>query len=129
MPGTVLVRQSITDLLRLSTTGNTITPAAQSPTGPNQTRVEDCWLRDNVVAPHDLDTRRTDAKQTYQSWISTLVRQYGGMWSLFQRHNMRTVANLFTKVDGLRLDSTKDIQEDFFSGFVSAAGVFTIGGS
>jgi hypothetical protein len=98
-----LVRPSITDISRLSTTGNTIIPAVQSPTGPDQT------LGDNVVAPHDLDTGRTDVKQTYQSWISALVRQYGRVWSLFQRHNMRTVANLFTKVDGLRLDSTKEI--------------------
>ncbi|KAL1885186.1 hypothetical protein Plec18167_001843 [Paecilomyces lecythidis] len=73
----------------------------------NQTDIEDGWLGDNTVPLADLDTQSSFVQQEYQSWISSLVSNYS--------------------VDGLRVDTVKHVQKDFWPGFNNASGVFNTG--
>ncbi|KAI2985035.1 CAZyme family GH13 [Aspergillus niger] len=71
----------------------------------NQTNVEDCWLGDNTVALPDLDTTSTEVKNMWYDWVESLVSNYS--------------------VDGLRVDTVKNVQKNFWPGYNNASGVKT----
>lgn len=73
----------------------------------NQTNVEVCWLGSNIVALADLRTEDEEVREMLGDWISGIVSN-----------------NSF---DGLRIDTALNVEPDFFSGFVEAAGVFATG--
>lgn len=74
----------------------------------NQASTEDCWIGYNVpVELPDVDTTRQDVKDIYYSWIRNLVSTYN--------------------IDGLRVDTVKHVNKDFWAGFNAAAGVYCIG--
>lgn len=73
----------------------------------NQTNVEKCWLGSNIVALADLRTEDKQVRDMLGEWISGIVSN-----------------NSF---DGLRIDTALNVEPDFFSGFVDAAGVFAMG--
>ncbi|KAH1687383.1 hypothetical protein KXX12_001899 [Aspergillus fumigatus] len=73
----------------------------------NQTDVENCWLGDNSVPLPDLDTTNPDVQKIWYNWVNSLVSNYS--------------------IDGLRIDTVKHVQSDFWPGFNDAAGVYCIG--
>ncbi|KAL3475633.1 family 13 alpha amylase in complex with acarbose [Aspergillus californicus] len=73
----------------------------------DQTQVEECWLGDNTVSLPDLDTTRTDVQDLWYDWVGSLVSNYS--------------------IDGLRIDTVKHVQKDFWKGYNDAAGVYCVG--
>ncbi|EAW10463.1 alpha-amylase [Aspergillus clavatus NRRL 1] len=73
----------------------------------NQKQVEDCWLGDNTVSLPDLDTTKDEVKKIWYDWVGSLVSNYS--------------------IDGLRIDTVKHVQKDFWPGYNHAAGVYCIG--
>ncbi|OJK04081.1 hypothetical protein ASPACDRAFT_1863780 [Aspergillus aculeatus ATCC 16872] len=73
----------------------------------NQTNVQNCWLGDNKVSLPDLDTTRSDVQTMWYDWVKSLVSNYS--------------------IDGLRIDTVKHVQKDFWPGYNKAAGVYCIG--
>ncbi|KAB8239457.1 alpha-amylase [Aspergillus alliaceus] len=73
----------------------------------DQTQAENCWLGDNTVSLPDLDTTRQDVKNEWYEWVGALVSNYS--------------------IDGLRIDTVKHVQKDFWPGYNKAAGVYCIG--
>nr|BAD06002.1 alpha-amylase [Aspergillus awamori] len=73
----------------------------------DQTQVEDCWLGDNTVSLPDLDTTKDVVKNEWFDWVGSLVSNYS--------------------IDGLRIDTVKHVQKDFWPGYNKAAGVYCIG--
>lgn len=73
----------------------------------NQTDVEQCWLGDTTVLLADINTEDSNIVSSLYSWVQRLVQDY--------------------QVDGLRIDTVKHVRQDFWPGFASAAGVFTMG--
>ncbi|KAF2215914.1 carbohydrate-binding module family 20 protein [Cercospora zeae-maydis SCOH1-5] len=73
----------------------------------NKTSVEQCWMGDTVVPLPDLKTEDASVQQSFQSWITQLVSNYS--------------------IDGLRLDSAMQTDQQFWPGFVSASGVYAMG--
>ena len=73
----------------------------------NITSEQDCWLGDTNVYLPDVKTEDQTVVSTYQNWISQLVQEYS--------------------IDGLRIDAAKHVNNGFWPGFCSAAGVFCIG--
>ncbi|KAL1610180.1 hypothetical protein SLS60_001845 [Paraconiothyrium brasiliense] len=73
----------------------------------NQTEVEDCWLGDCSMAMPDIKTENTQVAGEMNAWIKTLVSSYN--------------------IDGLRIDSVKNVNKDFFLPFCQSAGVFCMG--
>ncbi|OXV06778.1 hypothetical protein Egran_05455 [Elaphomyces granulatus] len=73
----------------------------------NQTNVEDCWLGDTTVTLPDLNTTRLDVQNIWYSWVHSLVSNYS--------------------VDGLRVDTVKHVQKDFWVGYQNAARVYCVG--
>ncbi|OAQ60506.1 alpha-amylase A type-3 precursor [Pochonia chlamydosporia 170] len=69
----------------------------------NQTSVENCQIS-NLP---DLDTQSSTVRTLYQDWIKWLIKEYA--------------------FDGVRIDTVKHVEHDFWTGFTSAAGVYTIG--
>lgn len=69
----------------------------------NQTSIENCM----IVDLPDLFTQHSDIRSMFQAWIKWLVTEYG--------------------FDGLRIDTVKHVEKDYWPGFVSAAGVYAIG--
>ncbi|RYP49609.1 hypothetical protein DL768_004730 [Monosporascus sp. mg162] len=69
----------------------------------NQGSVETC----RIAGLPDLDTGKGEIRALFQEWISWLVKEYG--------------------FDGVRIDTVKHVEKDFWPGFSSAAGVYTIG--
>ncbi|RAL16102.1 alpha-amylase [Aspergillus homomorphus CBS 101889] len=72
----------------------------------NQTNVQDCWLGDNKVSLPDLDTTRSDVQTMWYDWVKSLVSNYS--------------------IDGLRIDTVKHVQKEFWPGYNKAAGVYCI---
>ncbi|KAJ6442308.1 alpha-amylase A type-3 precursor [Purpureocillium lavendulum] len=70
----------------------------------NQTSVENCRIAPDLP---DVDTQDPAIRKLYQSWISWLISEYG--------------------FDGVRIDTVKHVEKDFWPDFASAAGVYTIG--
>ncbi|KAL1982275.1 hypothetical protein VTN96DRAFT_1584 [Rasamsonia emersonii] len=73
----------------------------------NETCVIDCWLGDEIVTLPDLRTEDSNVASTLYSWIGEMVSNYS--------------------IDGLRLDSVFNVNQDFWPGFNKASGVFCIG--
>ncbi|GES66595.1 alpha-amylase [Aspergillus terreus] len=73
----------------------------------NQTSVEDCWLGDTTVSLPDLDTTSTAVRNIWYDWVADLVANYS--------------------IDGLRVDTVKHVEKDFWPGYNSAAGVYCVG--
>ncbi|KAF2849652.1 carbohydrate-binding module family 20 protein [Plenodomus tracheiphilus IPT5] len=69
----------------------------------NQTSVEVC----RIANLPDINTSSQELKDLYNTWIAWLVREYS--------------------FDGVRIDTVKHVQKDFWPGFASAAGVYSIG--
>lgn len=73
----------------------------------NQTAVEDCWLGDTTVSLPDLDTTSTAVRSIWYDWVKGLVANYS--------------------IDGLRIDTVKHVEKDFWPGYNDAAGVYCVG--
>ncbi|KAI5849897.1 glycoside hydrolase superfamily [Tricharina praecox] len=70
----------------------------------NQENVEDCRITSDLP---DIKTEDTSIRSTLNSWVKDLVSTYS--------------------FDGLRIDTVKHVEKDFWPGFVSASGVFSMG--
>ncbi|KAL4887121.1 glycoside hydrolase superfamily [Aspergillus karnatakaensis] len=73
----------------------------------DQTQVENCWVADQTVSLPDLDTTRSDVKEIWNNWIRDLVSDYS--------------------IDGIRIDTARHIQKDFWRDYNDAAGVYAVG--
>ncbi|CAG8931674.1 unnamed protein product [Penicillium salamii] len=73
----------------------------------DQGNVQNCWLGDNTVSLPDLKTERQDVQKMWQDWVGSLVSNYS--------------------IDGLRIDTVRHVQKDFWSEFNKAAGVYCVG--
>lgn len=73
----------------------------------NITSIQNCWEGDNIVSLPDLRTEDEDVYSVWYSWIADMVSTYG--------------------VDGIRLDSTQQLNYNFTPGFVDASGVYVVG--
>ncbi|ROT37828.1 alpha-amylase A type-1/2 [Sodiomyces alkalinus F11] len=69
----------------------------------NQSSVEQCW----IYGLPDLKTTDPTVRAALYDWVSWLVQEYS--------------------FDGLRIDTVKHVEKDFWPGFARAAGVFTMG--
>jgi alpha-amylase len=69
----------------------------------NQNSVEQC----SISGLPDVNTQRSDIRTLYQTWIKWLVNEY--------------------QFDGVRIDTVKHVEKDFWPPFASAAGVYCIG--
>jgi len=70
----------------------------------DQGNVEYCRIVGDLP---DVKTEDNGVRAIFQCWIKNLVNTYS--------------------IDGLRLDTVKHVEKDFWSGFTKAAGVFSIG--
>lgn len=72
----------------------------------------------------DLDTQSNTVRNMYNTWIEYMVSTYSS------RHSPSGTLCFSTDhmiVDGLRVDSTKNVEQAFWPGFNSAAGVYCLG--
>ncbi|KAI1130402.1 glycoside hydrolase superfamily [Nemania abortiva] len=69
----------------------------------NQTSIEYC----RIAGLPDVNTESSEIQTLYQDWISYLVSEYS--------------------FDGVRIDTVKHVGKEFWPGFSSAAGAYTIG--
>ena len=69
----------------------------------NQSSVEQCWLS-NLP---DIYTEKDEIRNLYQIWIKWLITEFS--------------------FDGIRIDTVKHVEKDFWPGFIDAAGVYAIG--
>jgi len=69
----------------------------------DQNSVETC----RISGLPDLNTQSSTVRSLFQAWIKWLVSEYG--------------------FDGIRIDTVKHVEKDFWPGFVNAAGVYAIG--
>ncbi|KAK8044272.1 alpha-amylase [Apiospora rasikravindrae] len=69
--------------------------------------VRTCWEGDNQVSLPDLKTEDSGIRDTFSDWIKDLVAKYS--------------------IDGMRIDSVKHVEKDFWPGFLEAAGIYGIG--
>ncbi len=69
----------------------------------SQSSIENC----RIAGLPDVDTQSQEIRAFYQKWISWLVGEYG--------------------FDGVRIDTVKHVEKDFWTPFSAAAGVYTIG--
>lgn len=69
----------------------------------DQNSIENCW----IAGLPDVKTSDSTVRGVLYEWISWLVDEYG--------------------FDGLRLDTVKHVEKDFWSGFTEASGVYTVG--
>ncbi|KAJ4200000.1 hypothetical protein NW767_007980 [Fusarium falciforme] len=69
----------------------------------DQTSIEVC----SIAGLPDVKTENSDIRTLYQNWIKWLVKEY--------------------QFDGIRIDTVKHVEKDFWPGFQSAAGVYSIG--
>ncbi|KAL4736807.1 glycoside hydrolase superfamily [Aspergillus similis] len=73
----------------------------------NQWQVENCYLGDDTVSLTDLNTQSSEVRNIWYDWIEDIVANYS--------------------VDGLRIDTVKHVEKDFWPGYVDAAGVYSVG--
>lgn len=69
----------------------------------DQNSVEKC----SIAGLPDVKTEDSGIRSLYQNWIKWLVSEYG--------------------FDGIRIDTVKHVEKDFWTGFTQAAGVYAIG--
>jgi len=76
----------------------------------NETSVEVCQLTDDkataIFTLPDVKTEDPVVREIFQEWIRDTVQKYN--------------------VDGLRLDTYKHVERDFWPDFIDAAGVFSV---
>ncbi|POS69358.1 glycosylhydrolase family 13-2 [Diaporthe helianthi] len=76
----------------------------------NETSVQVCQLKDDKATVEltlpDINTEDPVVRDIFQEWIKDTVEKYN--------------------VDGLRLDTYKHVERDFWPGFIDAAGVFSL---
>ena len=70
----------------------------------DQTSIETCRIASNLP---DVNTTSPEIRTLYQNWINNLVSTYN--------------------FDGLRIDTVKHVEKDFWPPFVNAAGCYAIG--
>lgn len=70
----------------------------------SQDSVETCPIAEDLP---DVNTESSEIRTLFQDWVGWLVEEYG--------------------FDGLRIDTVKHVEKDFWSAFSEAAGVYTIG--
>ncbi|KAL3460077.1 glycoside hydrolase superfamily [Aspergillus heterothallicus] len=70
----------------------------------SQDSIETCRIASDLP---DVNTESSEIRTLFQDWISWLVTEYS--------------------FDGLRIDTVKHVEKDFWSGFTEAAGVYTVG--
>ncbi|ORY57547.1 glycoside hydrolase family 13 protein [Pseudomassariella vexata] len=73
----------------------------------DENSVRNCWQGDNIVSLPDLRTEDDAVRDIWNDWIKKIVSKY--------------------YADGLRIDSMKHIEYDFFPDFEGASGVFNLG--
>ncbi|KAI1077171.1 glycoside hydrolase family 13 protein [Whalleya microplaca] len=73
----------------------------------SETSVQQCWEGDNTVALPDLKTEDSGVRDTWNTWITDIVAKY--------------------TIDGLRIDSLKHVEKDFWPGFQTAANIYMVG--
>ncbi|KAL6238207.1 hypothetical protein BDW75DRAFT_237704 [Aspergillus navahoensis] len=73
----------------------------------DQTQVEQCWLYTDAVSLPDVDTTNEDVMKIWYDWVGDLVSNYS--------------------IDGLRIDTVRHVQKDFWRDYNDAAGVYCIG--
>ncbi|KAL2852075.1 glycoside hydrolase superfamily [Aspergillus pseudoustus] len=73
----------------------------------DQWQVENCYLGSDVVSLTDVNTQSSEVRGIWYDWIEQIVANYS--------------------VDGLRIDTAKHVEKDFWPGFVDASGVYGIG--
>lgn len=69
----------------------------------NQTSIEVC----RIANLPDLNTQTTEIRNLLNTWVNWLVKEYS--------------------FDGVRIDTVKHVQQDFWPDFANAAGVYSIG--
>ncbi|KAJ5756500.1 hypothetical protein N7533_006043 [Penicillium manginii] len=70
----------------------------------SQESIENCRIASDLP---DVNTQSSEIQALFQKWVKWLVTEYG--------------------FDGLRIDTVKHVEKEFWSAFSSAAGVYTIG--
>ncbi|KAL5342772.1 glycoside hydrolase superfamily [Aspergillus crustosus] len=73
----------------------------------NQWQVENCYLGSDIVSLTDVNTQSSEVRGIWYDWIGEIVANYS--------------------VDGLRIDTAKHVEKDFWPGYVDAAGVYGVG--
>ncbi|KAF2757290.1 putative alpha-amylase [Pseudovirgaria hyperparasitica] len=74
----------------------------------DQTQVELCWLGDpKTILMPDLKTEDSNVRSMFGAWISKIVSDYS--------------------IDGLRIDSVKNVETGFWSSFCASAGILCFG--
>ncbi|TKA68006.1 hypothetical protein B0A55_10541 [Friedmanniomyces simplex] len=73
----------------------------------NATNTQECWLGDWMVTLADLRTEDADVQAMFGDWIEQMVANYS--------------------IDGLRIDTSINVEPSFFPGFMESAGVFALG--
>ena len=73
----------------------------------DQKLVEEGWIGDSKVPLPDLDTENLTVAHTLYAWVAALVKNFN--------------------IDGLRIDTVKHVPQEFWPGFVRAAGVWCVG--
>ena len=69
----------------------------------DQNSIQQC----SIAGLPDVKTEDANIRTLYQNWIKWLVSEYG--------------------FDGIRIDTVKHVEKDFWTGFTQAAGVYAIG--
>lgn len=69
----------------------------------DQSSIENC----RIANLPDLNTQSSEVRSVLDTWISWLVKEY--------------------QFDGVRIDTVKHVEKEFWPGFASAAGVYSIG--
>jgi len=73
----------------------------------NHTNAQQCWLGDHMVPLADLKTEDPEVQNMFGEWIHQMVQNYS--------------------IDGLRIDTSINVEPEFFPAFVEASGVFATG--
>ncbi|MCJ1313256.1 hypothetical protein MMC25_006933 [Agyrium rufum] len=81
----------------------------------NETAVEVCWLGDSAVELVDVNTESQSVITEMYNWISSLVSNYS---------DPKPITMI---VDGLRIDTVRNVRQTFWTGFNEAAGVYCVG--
>ena len=75
------------------------------------------------MALADLRTENSNVRSMWQTWVKQLVANYSSMAQSLLTH----CTAKSSIVDGLRIDSSAEIETSFFQPFLSAAGVYGVG--
>jgi alpha-amylase len=73
----------------------------------DEDQVRNCWSGDNTVSLPDLRTEDSYVRRVWNDWIKQIVAKYS--------------------IDGLRIDSAKHVEKDFWRPFEQDSSVFNLG--